>query len=279
MPRARSKISVDMFPFLSVLCSVIGVMMLFIVIVISTRTIQADLQAVQADVQEQPADDAVKDADPNDERDGDDEEGVKDGIKDEEYERLEKQINDLSGVLDLRDRELRRLMQLHQEILALLEEKKTELELPADRPKKPVIIDPPPELVDVVPDETKRVQKKPIFVEVSADGYLVQPEKTRFPMVIKQGDGPSAAVTGSPELKGFLDSVDKNRDKEYLLLLIHPNGAAAYENLRRLLLRDYNETITVQTPLGAGRLTKTRIDVGYEPFSRDWEFIANQPKN
>jgi len=42
MSRRREKIDVSMFPFLSVLCAVIGVMVLFIVLIFSTRVIEVE---------------------------------------------------------------------------------------------------------------------------------------------------------------------------------------------------------------------------------------------
>ena len=48
MPRQRSTLGVDMFPFLSVLCSIIGVLMLFMMIIMSTRVTDAHEAAALA---------------------------------------------------------------------------------------------------------------------------------------------------------------------------------------------------------------------------------------
>jgi len=122
-----------------------------------------------------------------------------------------------------------------------------------------------------VPDPTRKVSKKPIVVEVKAEGFVVHPdrpihpEKTEYPL--KELD-----LTNSP-LQGFIKRVDGARQKTYLLLLLHSNGIGSYRKLRKYLLDNHNETVKPLGVLGPG-VIKSRIDLGYEPFSREWLLLT-----
>jgi hypothetical protein len=66
---------------------------------------------------------------------------------------------------------------------------------------------------------------------------------------------PSNKRIVNPQLDQFLSSVNRNRDKEYLTLLIEPSGLLAYEELTDFISNKYNE------------LSKVRL-----PFLPEWQF-------
>jgi len=101
-------------------------------------------------------------------------------------------------------------------------------------------------------------EKNPIFVEVNSEYYIVHPLRTKYPAIETPKEGISGTFRLDPKLKTFLDDVHKRRGRDYLLLLVHPNGVAAWRNLRLYLIDTYQ---------------KQPIDIGYEPFSREWDLI------
>ena len=106
------------------------------------------------------------------------------------------------------------------------------------------------------------VTKTPIAVEINAEGFVVHPEKRQYPLEdLKDKRSP---------LQEFLQGVDRAREKQYLLLLIHPNGIGAYVQLNTHLV----ETYPSEDPREKGELS--RIDIGVEPFSQDWTLIGTK---
>lgn len=250
MARRKVKVDLTLFPFLSVLAGLIAVLMLFMIVTVSTRVIAAD------------------------DRRGGDQGNAEDGIDPESYDRLAAEINRLVGLLAQRQQEYSELERLQEELRALIDAKKAEMQLAREgaqgRRRGLKLGEPSP--VEVVPAKGYEVKKKPILIEVKADGYLVHlKEATHFPAVVEQKVGEEEKYTADPKLVAFLNQVDKNRANEYLLFLLHPSGVSVYDNLRRYLLHNYSEKI--QNPLGGGVvqvITKTRIDIGDEPFSPEW---------
>jgi len=238
MARHRSELEVSMFPFLSVLCSIIGVLMLLMLTIMVTRVIEAE--------------DVPPVAEPAGKRTG-----KRDSLDNERYEQLQAQLAELSGQLSRRRTERLQLERLQQQLVALHETKKDEFDFAPARRRRIDLDAPDP--VRVVPDANLPVPKKPIFIEVTAEGYLVQPQKTRFAAVERRKDG--SLVHLSDALTEFLDGVNHNRARDYLVLLIHPNGAEAFHALRFYL-----------------RKQKPEIDFGVEPFSNAWEFIQSDPQ-
>jgi hypothetical protein len=113
------------------------------------------------------------------------------------------------------------------------------------------------------------VDKQPIFVEVRAEGYLVHPEKESFPQ-LKPGEGDAlGSFVASPDLVRFLRSTARVSNDKYLVLLIHPNGTKAFDDLRVYIQsKGY-----LENPDAA---RGDAIELGWEPFSRDWEIIISQ---
>jgi len=234
-----------MFPFLSVLCTVIGVMMLLMLLIISSRVV--------ADQQEQagvpPAPFFAEDDSQNN------------MLSEEDHNRLKQQIVTLNSTLEEKTGRLSEmragLIQL-EEMLAVKEDE----DLAAGAGSGLIPGAPIDGLDDVVqvPINDGSVLRKPIFIEIDAEGYLVHPDKKRFTMAeIEDEDSPLAK---------FLNQIDERRKKEYLLFLIHPNGVIAYEKLQLHLLENFPHRN------GSGRLS--RIGTGKEPFSPNWRLVAEQ---
>jgi hypothetical protein len=264
MRRRNTKIDVTMFPFLSVLCGLIGVLVLFLVNVLTTRVMEA----------QDPGPPPPPPVKQHGTVDGEE------GLDSEQYEQLQRQIDDLGNLLAVRVQERadvgRRLLELE----ASLAEVGDQFSLkPATVRPTPVNLD-EPEAVNFVPDTRGReVKQRPVYVEINSDGYLVRPGKKIFPVIEMRKSGAQEKYHAVPELQKILKSVDDRRDTQYLLVLVHPNGTGAYKPLRRYLLQEFPKETKI--PQGNGQIlviTTTRIGIGVEPFSRDWEFIAESGK-
>ena len=262
MTRRRiSEIETSMFPFLSVLCVVIGILMLFMIVVISTRVIGAEESIVVQPPDPKP---------PGPDEGEDDDDGP--GVPEDQYQALNDEIQRLTEDLAHQQKQYRELQELREQLETLIALKRDEIELGivVDREPRGLGL---PEKVKVVPDANHKVVKKPILVEVKAEGFVVHPEKTEYAAEeLQRKDSP---------LQQFIRDVDQTRRKRYLLLLIHPNGVASYESLRKYLLENHNETVKQDIVPGLvwREITKSRIDLGYEPFSRDWLLIFEEQQS
>ncbi len=256
MPRQRGQTNVDLFPFLSVLCCVIGTMMLLMVTVMSTRVVEADEQVTEREK-------------------GKGANAQEDAIDDSTYDQLSEELDRLAGILAVRLNERDELLASEQRLTALIEEKKDSIMVPPLGGRDPVELD-RPEPVEIVPDASSTVTKDPVYVEVKAEGYLVHREDELYPPVTKSGTMDNPRFSAVAGLTRFLTSIDERRDSEYLLLLVHPNGVEALKNLREYLLQDFGEQKQENRGLFIVSWTADRIGVGVEPFSRDWELIVKQ---
>jgi len=263
--RRTSGMDVDMFPFLSVLCSVIGVLMLFMMITISTRVIEAD--------------ESIPVVKP--EEDGE-EDGVEDGIDADEYRRLDQQITQKEALLQQRIEERNQLQRKLALLRARLSEKKRLLAQARQKPHKPLLLN-KRDKVRMLPHNPAAVGKKPIFIEVTIDGYIRQPDKTLYPPIEREGDitdFDSVRVSASPELADFLKRME-NKPDEFLVFLIHPNGVAAFDNMEIYIYKHHSRTEQQRIPLGGDRVAILerripKISYGKEPFSSDWEFVRGK---
>lgn len=178
---------------------------------------------------------------------------------------MAQQIERLAAELAQRQKERDELVKLETELIDLIVAKEDEIQLVplagSDRSTGARLGE--KERVSVVPDPTRRVPKQPRLIEVRAEGIVVHPEKTEYPL--------EQLEQKNSGLAKFLVEADEARNRQYLLLLIHPNGAAAYTKLRLHLLHNYNEVVQQ----GGHRFRKTRIDLGVEPFSQEW-LLFNQ---
>lgn len=256
MPRRRTNPEISLFPFLSVLCSVIGVLLLFIVLVLSTRVIAEEERYEETRDYQRPRGPGMADA-------------VEGGIDQHSFAELEAEAKRLTDLLQQRQEKRDALTRKMQALEDLIEFRKTEFLIPAIITRPPEFDKPVP--VAIVPDQGYKVDLRPIFVIVSDEGYVVQPSKQTFPVIkAEQIAKAAAAKKGAAPRKGDavrpgVDPVlakylrNLNPKKEYLVFLLQPNGVAAFDEMLSYLETKHKD-----------------LRVGYEPFARNWVF-ANEP--
>ena len=250
MTRRRTKVEVTLFPFLSVLCTVIGVLVLFIVLILSTRVVEQDELYRRTEEHRREVSVGSRDA-------------VEQGIDAATYRELESELNRLKGVLAQRVEERDRLNRKLSGLEDLVEFKKTQQLLSTGAPRGRPFAE--PEQVVVLaeegaasgPSDGLSVGLKPVLIEVTSSGYTVHPERTSFPPIEKTSSDTGDQYLPADELKTFLRDLDKRKAKEYVVFLIHPNGVEAFANIRIYLL-----------------LNHEKLRLGWEPFSPEW-IVAN----
>ncbi len=244
--RKRNHVQVSMFPFLSVLCTVIGVLVLFIVLILSTRVVVEDekFRATQEHQRKpRPGRENV----------------IEEGIDPQTRALLEAELARIERMLDDRERERYRLQRKLANLESALEFKRTELLIPLTKKPRPKPLT-RPEPVHMVPDDGRRIDLAHVLVEVSSRGYTIHPSRQSFPAIQTQvTDDGGFEYTIDPDLNRFLRGVDQRRKREYLLFLIHPNGVSSFDALR-YYLDDHH----------------ARIRRGWEPFSRNWIVTQDQ---
>jgi len=267
--RQLGNAELNLFPFMSVLISLKGVMMFFLIMIVSTRVI------VFHQTPDQPKPDPVTPIGPVGlEGDGSDGSLPPDTpcLPDKEYAAALREIRQLTARLGQRQQEcseLRRSCEQLRETIAAKEFVAGAPE-PAGGGRIPFELG-TPEKVKVVPDQGGApTNMRPIVVEIQADKFVVHPQKAEYP-----AHELAAEKSG---LRKFLDDVDRSRKERYLLLLVHEGGIPAYEQLRKCLMSNYAETETRAGRLPGQRviITKPRIRLGVEPFRRDWLYIAEE---
>lgn len=241
--RAPSRIEVSMFPFLSVLCSVIGVLMLFMLAIIATRAVKDQRQtAVAATL---PSDGMPISADQR--------------IDDEQYDALRLRLEQLTSKLQQRRSELAELRARITELEDFITFKEDESLDPDLRGLLPGAQLEKPDDVVFVPRKNWTRKKKPRFIEVTSNRYVVHPEQLAFPTgQLHQANSP---------LQKFLQQADRARGGEYLLFLLHDNGFQAYYDVQMYLASKYRHPTN---------RTLSRVSTGKEPFSDGWLMISQQ---
>ncbi|MGK7951505.1 MAG: hypothetical protein AB4368_22650 [Xenococcaceae cyanobacterium] len=91
--------------------------------------------------------------------------------------------------------------------------------------------------------------KSPLYIECRQDGVVLYPSEEFVPQ--EQLDDPNSALTK------LLDRVKANRDREYLIVALRPNGIDVFDRVRALVE-------------GEG------IDIGYEPIDSSWQLTIQQ---
>lgn len=251
MSRRVSRIDVNMFPFLSVLCSIIGVLMLFILIIFGSRIIGAEPASAPTFTGAEGGD-------------------VDDGLSEEERQKLQMEIARLADQWERRQKDLAELLQSRVRLRELLALRREEVRL-AEGDGLIYGVDLAPEKdVEMAPIKDTRVVKKPRFIEVDHAGYVFSSDGARFgigELPASDDDLPTDHRPDSP-IQKRLEQADANRDSEYLVFLVRPDGATAFRRMWIYLLRKYRHS---QAP---GLLS--RIDVGWEPFSEQWLLISRR---
>lgn len=239
MPRRRAKLDLTLFPFLSVLSGLIAVNVLMMIVTVSTRVISTEAEAASPEAADGNANPDAPIAPA--------------GIDAASYEQLERQIRAAEAELANRRAAHTDLHIRVRELATLIADKERELDraLAPVAPKTGVRIGEPTP-VEVVPGPSPDgVVRKPVFIEVSSTGYVLHPEKREFPAEPKRPGADGAEVPAG--LKQALADIAARRDNSYPLLLIHPSGSDAFWDL-----------------LVHIRLTHPGMNVGWEPFSREF---------
>lgn len=255
MPRRRAKVELTLFPFLNVLSGLIAVLILFMIIILSTRAMGT---AAAASVGTSAAAAGA----------------VEDGISAEEHDRLMGELDALYPELARRQAELADAVRVEKELRRVLARKQDEFVERKDAGGRKDARLGEPDPINMVPARGHEVKQTPLYIEVKADGFLVhlRPDAVTFPPLVSDGTGDAMKLRADPKFKAVLDRVDANRTKQYLILLIHPSGVKAFGDLGRFLRLTYPETVTID----GRKIEKSRIDVGFEPFSRDWKYVPKE---
>jgi hypothetical protein len=233
---------ISLFPFLSVLCALMGVLTLFLLLAMNSRVMESAAAAPATT----PASLPVADSNSS-------------GLSEPEYEKLRVEIEELVATLAARRKEYAELAQLQSELSDLLASKQELLDKSRMSGLLQGIDLQSKEDVQLVPDSQFVVSKTPRFLEVSAIEYVLQPEGRRFPVNELQVDGSN--------LQQFLDDLDSRRESEYLLLLIHPDGTDAFDNIHNYVQRKFPSQTDNSLP---------RIAIGFEPYSAGWVLISHE---
>jgi biopolymer transport protein ExbD len=87
-------------------------------------------------------------------------------------------------------------------------------------------------------------KKTPRYIECRQDGIVIHPSQ-EF-VAKKDLKKPNTALTK------LINDVKNNRDREYLIAAIRPDGIEVFQQVRNLIEQE-------------------RIDLGYEPIEKDWK--------
>jgi hypothetical protein len=245
MRRRISKLEVNIFPFLSVLFSIIGVLMLLMLIILATRVTVAYTRAVPAHVAPLSGDE---------------------DLSEEAYQRLEQVVKELSASLERQLAELRRVRSQRDKIRQLLAVHRDEVELASGDGLHYGFDISALQKVTMIPARNQPVVKRPRFIEVDYEGYVLHPEASRYssnelPAEVREID-PSYRPSSRLELLLESEAFAK-RDSQYLLFLIRPSGSSSFDRMKSYLVRKY--------PLSA---EISQIDIGWEPFAPEWLLFA-----
>jgi hypothetical protein len=255
-------VELNLFPFMSVLISLMGILMFFLIVIVSTRVMVVHPQPPPLPPPPPPQVGPV---------DGDSEGNLPPDtprLPDNEYAAALREVQQLTVRLARRERDCEELLRECEQLREVIKMEGDPMpQLPTGRTEGASLG--AMEKVNIVPDPRGRpVSKRPIIMETQADKFIVFPEKTQYPVTqLPQVQSP---------LRKFLDRVDRERNREYLLVLVQPSGVPTYEKLRRCLLNNYSETIEKPHLLGRLLITKSRIDIGVEPFRRDWLYFPEE---
>jgi len=249
--RSNSGADVDMFPFLSVLCALIGVLILFILLVVGTRVIDAEQHAAPGA--------------------GTQLEARQSAASSEEIRRLQQELEQASAEYDAQSQRVAALEQLKRRLEQILKRKMEQLQLSGGEGIVHGIDLGADEQVEMAPAADFPVTKSPVFVEVQYDQYVAHPDGARY--FVNDLPVPDIAydARGLPSSSAieFFESIAQTRDERYLIFLVRPNGAAAFRRVYQYLTRRY--------PHPSGVLSN--IDIGWEPYSQDWVLVSRNLAN
>lgn len=245
MPRRKAKLDLTLFPFLSVLCGLIAVMVLFMIVTISTRVISNTAVPEPGGAPAAPGQNRPEE-----------------GIDGDDFRRLDARVQELEGVLAEKARARDELRRELDRLAALVEAKKRASDAAAARPAGVRLGEPTP--VKMIPKRDPAAPNRTaVFIEVNSTGYVVHPVKTTFellPAAGKGGGGKAARVP--PGLAKLIEGMGRAGDR-YPLLLVHPNGVEAFD-----AVLDFHTDLKRRSP-------GSDLNIGWEPFAREWLLDQN----
>lgn len=98
-------------------------------------------------------------------------------------------------------------------------------------------------------NDGKNNSKIPRYIECREDGVILHPSQKFIP---------KADLNNSrSELSKLIAEVRKNKDKEYLIVVLRPEGIEVFQEVR-------------------DRVEKQGIDIGYEPIEKGWKLKVEQ---
>ncbi|MBL1209847.1 hypothetical protein [Geminocystis sp. GBBB08] len=86
-------------------------------------------------------------------------------------------------------------------------------------------------------------KKQPRYIECKKDGVVIYPSQE---FVSK-----NQLSKPNSKLANFIQKIKNNKDKEYVIVAIRPNGINVFQQVRELI-------------------EKEKIDIGYEPIEEGW---------
>jgi hypothetical protein len=100
-------------------------------------------------------------------------------------------------------------------------------------------------------EEGQNRSKSPRYIECRAEGVVLYPSEEFIPK--ENLENPNS------QMHKLIAQVKANRDKEYLIVALRPNGIDVFYQVRNLV-------------------EKEGIDIGYEPIDSGWQLTIEQEK-
>ncbi|BAQ59922.1 hypothetical protein GM3708_328 [Geminocystis sp. NIES-3708] len=103
-----------------------------------------------------------------------------------------------------------------------------------------------PEVTIIAKTEAGGVNKKkqPRYIECQKDGVVIYPSQEFI--------SKNELSKPNSKLANFIKEIKKNKDKEYVIVAVRPNGIDVFQKVRDLI-------------------EKEEIDIGYEPIEENWK--------
>lgn len=239
--RRKSQLDASLFPFLSVLCSLIGVFTLFLILILGSRTLGSSGGGGEEFDPDEIPPEAVR-------------------ISEDEFQAYLRRIEILEGELRTRRRQRNELTARVDELEELLRAMLKKVADAGSNAGKITGVElGKPEDVEMTAVPGMAGIKKPRFVEVNRNGFIIHPEHTEFPR--EQLQDPN-----SPLIE-FIRHMDEVREAEYLLFLVRPEGVDVFDEIHVYMRKNYRNDDGL-----------TRIGIGWEPFSEAWVLLSKKSK-
>jgi biopolymer transport protein ExbD len=103
-----------------------------------------------------------------------------------------------------------------------------------------------PEVTIIAKTEAGGVNRKkqPRYIECKEDGIVIYPSQEFVPK--------NELTKPNSKLANFITEIKQNREKEYVIVAVRPNGIDVFQKVRELI-------------------EKEEIDIGYEPIEEGWK--------